>query len=61
MLLKLYNLSYKCPKNTARDKDCPFNPVDHLSLKEKIDWIDSLSDKKRKTILQHHSACTILM
>ncbi len=58
MQIKLYNLSYGCPRGGNRDKDCPFWEIEHLSFKEKIEWIDQLDDKKKKAIYDHHLKCT---
>ena len=55
--LYLYCIAYKCPK-INRTKDCPFFEIDHLSFKEKIDWIDELTEKKKQAILKYHIFCT---
>ena len=54
---KLYGLAYACPKN-CRQKDCPLIDLDHLSFKEKVEWINKCSDVDIKAILIHHSKCT---
>ena len=56
--MALYGLSYGCPKDIARDSDCPFLEIEHLPFEEKIKWIDRLSDKKKESILKHHLKCT---
>ena len=58
MLVKLYNLSYRCPKAEIREKDCPFLAIEHLFFSEKIAWIDLLEDERKESILRHHFFCT---
>jgi hypothetical protein len=53
----LYGLAYSCPY-FQRKTDCPFNEIDHLSFPEKIEWIDNLSQDKKKAILEHHQTCS---
>lgn len=53
----LYGIAYSCPK-MDRDKDCPLSEIEHLSFKEKIDWINKLDDGKKEAILTHHAYCT---
>lgn len=52
----LYGLAYNCPYLQRKD-DCPLKEVDHLSFREKIDWIENLSLGKKKSILIHHQSC----
>jgi len=52
----LYGLAYNCPYLQRKD-DCPLKEVDHLSFKEKIDWIDNLDLDKKKAILEYHQVC----
>ena len=52
----LCGLAYNCPYLQRKD-DCPFNEVDHLSFKEKIEWIENLSQDKKWAILEHHQVC----
>ena len=42
--VQLYGCVFECPLQ-SRGKECPFNEVDHLSIKEKIIWGRSLSGK----------------
>lgn len=53
----LYSIAYSCPKNN-RDNDCPLLEIEHLSFKEKIDWIDRLDEESQQFILKHHYLCT---
>ena len=53
----LYCIAYGCPKKN-RDNDCPFLEIEHLSFKEKMDWIDKLDEESKESILRHHSFCT---
>lgn len=53
-----YGLSYECPKGLDRGESCPFTAIDHLTFKEKIEWLDKLSEKERKELIEHHYYCT---
>jgi hypothetical protein len=53
----IFGIAYECPKRN-RDNDCPLFEIDHLSFKEKLDWIDDLDDDKKKAIKRHHTFCT---
>jgi hypothetical protein len=52
----LYGLAYKCPYLQRKD-DCPLKEVDHLSFKEKVNWIDNLCLDKKRAIWVHHQVC----
>jgi hypothetical protein len=41
----------------TRDEDCPFNEVDHFSIKEKVIWMKSLGIEKKESIIDHHLFC----
>lgn len=53
----LYGLAYGCPYS-ERKVNCPFDEVDHLPFRRKIDWIDGLSDVKKRSILEIHLQCS---
>lgn len=53
----LYGIAYGCPK-MCRAKDCPLKQIEHLTFLEKVKWIDHLSEKEKKTILEHHQVCS---
>lgn len=53
----IYCIAYGCPKK-KRDNDYPLLEIDHLSFKEKIEFIDKLSEEKKGIILSHHIFCT---
>jgi len=53
----LYGIAFGCPK-LNRDSDCPLLEIEHLSFKEKLDWINDLCDEKKEFFLRHHSVCT---
>jgi len=56
--VQLYGCAFGCPVK-QRNKDCPFNEVDHLSIKEKIFWLKSISTEKKEFIIEHHLVCTV--
>ncbi len=57
MILTLYSIAYACPKDERND-DCPLLAIDHLSFKEKIDWISELDKESQEFTLMHHFFCT---
>ena len=52
----LYGLSYECPY-LRRKNNCPLIGVDYLPFKEKVDWIDGLSEEKKRSIWDQHLDC----
>lgn len=54
---RLYGLAYNCPLLETQE-DCPLKKWLHLSFKEKVKWIDNLSEEEKKTILEHHKSCS---
>ena len=57
MITQLYSIANGCPKG-KRDDDCPLLEIDHLSFKEKVEWVIELGEEKKEFILRHHSFCT---
>jgi hypothetical protein len=55
--VQIYGCAFGCPLQ-MREKDCPFNEVDHLSIKEKVIWMKSQSLENKKSIIEHHISCT---
>jgi hypothetical protein len=53
----LYGIAYCCPVVNRRN-DCPFKGFDNLSFREKIEWIDGMSQAEKDAILGHHMSCT---
>lgn len=53
----IYGIAYLCPK-LLRNDQCPLNEVDNLSFKEKVIWIEGLSEQKKESILKHHFVCS---
>lgn len=52
----LYNLAYNCP-SLQRKGDCSFMPLEHLTFKEKVDWIEDLCAKRKRVIWEQHMTC----
>lgn len=48
-----YGILFDCPVG-KRLKDCPFYMKDHLSFKEKIQWIDGLNQNEQESIINYH-------
>ena len=55
--IDLYGCTIGCPVKD-RINDCPFIEVEHLSIKEKLIWIKSLSKKKNESLVEHHLFCS---
>ena len=55
----LYGLAYECPYIERKD-NCLFKELDQLSFKEKVDWIDGLSQEKKSIIRELHLICSRL-
>ncbi len=53
----LYGLAYNCP-HLERQLNCPLMQVEHLSFREKVKWIDNLSEVEKETILDRHKVCS---
>lgn len=53
----LYGIAYGCPR-MVRKKDCPLLEIEHLSFKEKVNWINKLNEKKGNAILMYRTNCT---
>jgi len=53
----IYGIAYNCPVQN-RESDCPFKELNHLPFKEKVIFINQLSDEERKAILEHHKFCS---
>jgi len=53
----IFGCAYNCPA-LVRLTDCPFHEIAHLSLKEKVFWMESINEIKKKSIIQHHIFCS---
>jgi hypothetical protein len=54
--IDLYGFAYHCPL-FHRLNDCPFKPLEQLPFKQKVLWINGLSDEEKESILKHHENC----
>jgi len=54
---QILSCAYECPWQ-KRNKDCPYNEIEHLSFKEKIVRMNDMSEEKKELILKHHLFCT---
>lgn len=55
--VNIYGLSYECPY-VIRKSNCPLKCVDSLLFMEKVNWIDELSEGRKRSIWEHHLACS---
>jgi len=53
----IYGIAYNCPVLERLD-NCPLKQVEHLSFKEKVEWIKCLTKKEKQIILAHHKKCS---
>lgn len=53
----LYGLAYACPF-TERKDNCPFEEINQLSFKGKVDWLDNLSEERKRSIWEQHITCS---
>jgi len=53
----LFGMAYECPYG-KRKNDCPLKVVDHLSFKEKVDWVMRLKKENSMVILEYHRNCS---
>lgn len=54
---KIYGFAYNCPCLERLD-DCPIKKIDHLSFKEKVQYIDNLSQNQKNEIIEYHIKCS---
>lgn len=53
----IFGCAYDCPMQ-KREQDCPYLEIEHLTFKEKVDWIETLNKEKKELIIKHHSICS---
>lgn len=53
---EIFGNAYECPLQ-ERNPDCPFIEIEHLAFKEKVDWLEDLSKRKKELIIEHHLSC----
>lgn len=57
IVMNIYGLSYECPYQ-MRKNDCPLKGIDSLLFQEKVDWIDDLSEERKRSIWEQHLVCS---
>lgn len=57
IVINLYGLSYECPYK-IRKVNCPLKEIDTLTFRKKVDWLDSLSEERKRSIWEQHTACS---
>ena len=57
ILINLYGLSFECPYRMRKD-NCPLKGIDSLAFREKVDWIDNLSEVRKRSIWEQHRTCS---
>lgn len=53
----LYGLAFACPYYDRQD-DCPLKEVERLSSREKVNWINSLSQDRKQNLVKKHKTCS---
>jgi hypothetical protein len=54
--IDLYGLAYECPCR-KRTETCPLKDVEMLSFREKVEWINGLSEEEKRSIWNQHKVC----
>ncbi len=53
----LYGLAFDCPYYDRQD-DCPLKEMEQLLLKDKVNWINSLSQDGKQKLIEKHKNCS---
>lgn len=53
----LYGLAFECPYFDRQD-DCPLKEMEQLPLREKVNWINSLSQDRKQKLIEKHKNCS---
>ena len=53
----LYGLAFDCPYFDRQD-DCPLKEIEQLPLREKVNWINSLSQDQKQKVIEKHKNCS---
>jgi hypothetical protein len=53
----LYGLAFDCPYYDRQD-DCPLKEIEQLPLREKVNWINSLSKDRKLKMIEKHKNCS---
>lgn len=53
----LYGLAFDCPYFDRQD-DCPLKEMEQLPLREKVNWINSLSQDRKQKLIEKHKNCS---
>ena len=53
---QLYGLAFSCPYFDRKD-DCPLKEMEQLPLREKVNWINSLSQERKQKLIEKHKNC----
>jgi hypothetical protein len=53
----LYGLAFECPYFDRQD-DCPLKEMEQLTLREKVNWINSLSQDGKQKLIEKHKNCS---
>jgi hypothetical protein len=54
---QLYGLAFDCPYFDRND-DCPLKEKEQLPLREKVSWINSLSQDEKQKMIEQHKNCS---
>jgi len=53
----IYGLAFGCPYLDRQD-NCPLKELEQLSFKEKVNWINSLSQDRKQKLIEKHKNCS---
>jgi len=51
---ELYGLAFDCPYYDRQD-DCPLKEIEQLSLREKVNWFNSLCQDRKQKLIEKQS------
>jgi hypothetical protein len=54
--IELFGIAFGCPRED-RNINCPLIGIDDLTLKQRKEFIDNLSEVEKEALIQHHHEC----
>lgn len=54
---KLTELAFACPFGPDNPPDCPLHSIRNRPIRERLQWVESLTAVARMEIVRHHCAC----
>jgi hypothetical protein len=54
-----YGLIFNCPMG-LETASCGYKNIRHLSIKERLNYIDVLTESKKKILVENHQQCLLV-